>query len=103
MVTVDVHQGLQFRVHLPQAAQVEIVGSFHGWHESTYPMHRDDAGMWTATIDPGPGAFLFRYRIDGRGWMLDPDDHGRATGADGAIKSRAYRPPRELDPDHLAA
>lgn len=103
MVTVDIHQGLTFRLDLPHAERVEVVGAFDGWHETAVAMYRGADGVWTAAVDAEPGTYLFRYRVDGESWLLDDDDHGRAVAADGVVKSRAYRPPRALDPDHLAA
>lgn len=94
---------LVFEVHAPDAVSVEVVGAFHAWHEQHYPMTRQDDGTWTASIDAGPGEYLFRYLVDGQDWMLDDSPHGTVVAGSGDRKSRAWRPPLRLDPDSLAA
>jgi 1,4-alpha-glucan branching enzyme len=103
MVNIEVDGTITFVLHEPRAGRVEVVGAFDGWHERHLPMQRGDDGEWRVRFDPGPGAYLFRYLVDGRRWRLDAQAHGVCRGVDGRCKSRVYRPPLRLDPDALAA
>lgn len=60
-----------FRVFCPQAEQVEIVGTFTGWHDRPVSMRRDKDGWWMATLDLEPGDHEFQYLIDRREWRPD--------------------------------
>lgn len=60
-----------FRVYLPEARHVEIVGDFTGWETCPVEMNRDEAGWWTASVDLYGGAYEFQYLIDGRVWLTD--------------------------------
>lgn len=103
MVNLDLDGTIVFQLVMPDAECVEVIGAFEGYDERTYPMLRGPGGEWRLTIDPGPGEYLFRYRVDGRIWMLDEQAHGICEAADGVEKSRVWLPPLRLDPDSLAA
>ena len=63
-----------FRVFCPQAEQVEIVGSFTGWHDQPVQMKRikeGGGGWWQAVLDLDPGDHEFQYLIDRREWRPD--------------------------------
>jgi 1,4-alpha-glucan branching enzyme len=103
MVTIESDGRIAFSLRRPEALQVDVVGTFEGWHERSYPMRRGDDGVWRLSLDPGPGTYLFRYRIDGRHWRLDEEAHGTCLAADGQVKSRVWGPPPRQDPDVIAA
>lgn len=103
MVSIEADGTIAFAIHEPRARRVELVGAFDGWHERRLPMRLGEDGVWRLRFDPGPGASLFRYLVDGRRWRLDPAAHGTCRGVDGRCKSRLWRPPLRLDPDALAA
>ncbi|MEX2110862.1 MAG: glycogen-binding domain-containing protein [Gemmatimonadaceae bacterium] len=89
-------------VHLVQfvfvdsgASSVEIVGDFNAWTKGVNRLERSGApGVWTISIDLGPGLHEYAFIIDGSHWIADPlaakssDDFGtesavinvRATG-----------------------
>jgi len=60
-----------FRVYLPEARRVEIVGDFTGWETCPIEMSRDAAGWWIAREALGGGEHEFQYLIDGRDWLTD--------------------------------
>jgi 1,4-alpha-glucan branching enzyme len=103
MVSIEADGTITFAIRDPQARRIELVGAFDGWHERRLPMHRGEDGVWRICFDPGPGAYLFRYLVDGDRWRLDSHAHGICRGVDGRCKSRVWRPPLRLDPDALAA
>jgi 1,4-alpha-glucan branching enzyme len=103
MVSIESDGRIVFALRRPEAVQVDVVGTFEGWHERRYPMQRDADGVWRLTLDPGSGAYLFRYLIDGHRWLLDDAAHGTCAAADGCTKSRVWGPPSKQDPDTIAA
>ena len=103
MVSIEADGTIVFSIRQPEARTVELVGAFDGWHERRLSMRRRNDGPWHLAIDPGPGAYLFRYLVDSTQWIVDEDAHGSCIVADGSVKSRVWRPPLRLDPDSLAA
>lgn len=92
MVTLRVDGAIEFEIDVPEAETVEIVGRFDGWHEQAYPMYRASTGQWRCVLDPGAGAYLFRYRIDGERYRTDDRAHGVVRSHNGAVYSRVWRP-----------
>ena len=103
MVAIDDNGTLTFTLHHPTAERVEVVGTFGGWHEEPISMTPLGAGHFELRIDPGPGVYLFRYRIDGEVWRTDEEAHGLVRGADGVLRSRAWRPTATAITDPQAA
>lgn len=64
-----------FRLYMPHAGSVALVGSYCGW--STEPesgvleMTCDDDGWWTVRANLPEGDHEFCYLVDGRTWMPD--------------------------------
>lgn len=44
------HGGWWFREWLPEAREVFIFGDFNDWERTQFPLHRDDAGVWSIFI-----------------------------------------------------
>jgi 1,4-alpha-glucan branching enzyme len=60
-----------FRVYLPEAAEVELVGSFTDWRSRPIAMAKEDTGWWSATVPLVPGDHEFNYLVDGSFWLAD--------------------------------
>ncbi len=60
-----------FRLDAPAATQVFVAGSFNEWSPVATPLLRDDAGIWTGTVDLDPGEYEYRFVVDGI-WSDDP-------------------------------
>jgi 1,4-alpha-glucan branching enzyme len=60
-----------FRVYLPEAARVELVGTFTSWRAGAVKMTREDTGWWSATLDIRDGEHDFSYLVDGSTWLAD--------------------------------
>ncbi|MDX2114345.1 MAG: glycogen-binding domain-containing protein [Planctomycetota bacterium] len=67
---------LEFKVFIPTARTVEVVGSFTGWRDRPLALSSDGSGWWTGRTAVPPGDHDFQYRIDGEGWMADFAAHG---------------------------
>jgi 1,4-alpha-glucan branching enzyme len=70
MVTTETGQQV-FRVFLPSARSVQVVGTFTGWRRSPIDMQKDHDGWWTATTTLSPGDHDFSYLVDGSAWIAD--------------------------------
>lgn len=71
MVTIGESGPAAFRIYLPHADYVELIGDFTGWQESPVAMRRDEDGWWSADVEVGPGEHRFSYMVDGMYWMPD--------------------------------
>ncbi|MFN0010159.1 MAG: hypothetical protein ACKVS8_00795 [Phycisphaerales bacterium] len=83
MIAVDIQGNVLFKVYLPHAARVEVVGTFTDWGRERVPMARQYPGWWTATVPVGLGDHAFCYLIDGSIHLADYAAHGVKMDADG--------------------
>ena len=60
-----------FRLEAPYATKVFVAGSFNDWSPVATPLMRDEAGIWTRSVNLGPGEYEYRFVIDGM-WSDDP-------------------------------
>ena len=104
MLSIESNGTLVFSFRLPGAQRVEVVGAFGGWRLESYDMRLDPEGCWRLELHPGPGEFLFRYRIDGSHYILENSAHGTRTSVLGVEMSRVWMPPADTaSPDAIAA
>jgi len=52
------------------ATSVTLAGEWNGWDPRVQPMARRD-GAWVATVDLEPGAYPYKFVVDGE-WITDP-------------------------------
>jgi 1,4-alpha-glucan branching enzyme len=71
MVVTESSGQKTFRVYLPEASGVELVGSFTDWRSRPIAMAKEDTGWWTATVALNPGDHDFNYLVDGSFWLAD--------------------------------
>ena len=71
MVICDSDSRHTFRVYLPEASHVELVGSFTDWRARPVPMRRESTGWWSATLALTPGDHDFSYLVNGATWLAD--------------------------------
>jgi len=65
--------GIRFAIEAPHAQEVRVTGQFTGWSYDGLPLDRDDEGVWTCTIEVPPGAYEYRFIVDGV-WVKDPNN-----------------------------
>ncbi len=82
MISLD-SAGVHFRVYLPHAARVEVVGSFTDWGRERVAMARQYPGWWSASVPIAEGEHEFCYLIDGSIHLADYAAHGVKMDADG--------------------
>jgi 1,4-alpha-glucan branching enzyme len=71
MVISEVDGRRTFRVYLPEASGVEVVGTFTDWRMRPVSMKREDTGWWTATVALTAGDHDFSYLVNGTHWLAD--------------------------------
>jgi 1,4-alpha-glucan branching enzyme len=88
MVSATPDGGFKFRVYLPHAAKVELLGTFTDWRERRVAMKREHPGWWEAVLTVPPGEHEFSYLVDGNVWLADYAAHGVKLNAHGSWTSR---------------
>lgn len=57
------------------AQQISVVGSFNDWQPDANPMHRVADGAWQLNdILPAKGSYRYKFLIDQKTWMHDPEN-----------------------------
>ncbi len=72
-------QGIRFSYKDPYAGQVALAGDFNAWSNTANPMRKDDDGVWSTTVQLGPGEHQYKFVVDGQ-WIADPGNP--VTGGD---------------------
>ena len=66
-------QGVQFAFYSTKVDKVNIAGSFNNWSMTADPLYdREGTGMWTIVLPLPPGAYEYKFVIDGEEWIPDP-------------------------------
>jgi len=95
MVLCETDNTHLFRVYLPQATTVELVGAFSDWRASPIPLVRENSGWWFARLDLPPGDYDFSYLVDGSTWLPDYAASGVRRNGFGGWVSQVTVPPQK--------
>lgn len=74
MVMHEAEDLIEFRVYLPHARTVELIGDFTHWDEGAKPLTPVDGeceGWWGIRCRIPNGDHAFTYLVDGQYWMPD--------------------------------
>lgn len=83
-----------FRVYLPQARSVELVGGFTNWRNAPIRLVREPGGWWFVRLDLDPGDHDFSYLVDGCTWLPDYAASGiRRNSYGGWVSQIVVEPP----------
>jgi 1,4-alpha-glucan branching enzyme len=93
MVTTLPDGNCRFRVYLPHATRVELVGDFTNWRDQRLAMNREHPGWWDITVNVEPGEHQFCYLVDGAIWLADYAAHGVKLNGYGGWISRLHVAP----------
>jgi len=77
-----------FKLKLPEANSVSLVGDFNEWHADATPMKKDKNGVWKAELKLDAGEHQFRYFVDDHYWLND-DKATKVANAFGTDNSLA--------------
>ena len=64
-------KSVEFRLNMPQAKTVAVVGTFNNWDTAKTPMQKDGSN-WKANVPLAPGRYEYRFVADGQ-WLSDPN------------------------------
>jgi 1,4-alpha-glucan branching enzyme len=82
-----------FRIFLPHAASVKIVGSFTDWKARCVSMVRHAPGWWEALVEIPQGRHEFAYLVDNSIWLADYAAGGvKLTGYSGWVSILEVHP-----------
>ena len=79
---------VNFRIYLPHAAKVELLGDFTDWRDRKIAMTRVHPGWWEVKARIGPGEHMFCYLVDNSIWLADYAAHGVQLNGYGGWTSR---------------
>lgn len=83
MVVIDREGRARFRVYLPHAASVHLIGDFTDWGNKSVALRRVNPGWWDIEIPLPAGEHRFCYCVDQGIWLADYAAHGVEMGRDG--------------------
>lgn len=92
MITTTADGKVTFRIFLPHAASVEVVGDFTNWRVRKVAMRRENPGWWSITLAVPPGEHEFSYLVDGSIYLADYAAHGVKLNSYGGWISRLAIP-----------
>jgi len=65
---------VRFMLRAPKAKQVSLVGDFNDWSVDQNPLSDpDENGIWTISIPLDPGRYQYKFLVDGKQWVVEPD------------------------------
>jgi 1,4-alpha-glucan branching enzyme len=67
----------EFKYKAPDAKTVELMGEWNGW--KSIPMTKGDDGVWTAKVTLSSGTYGYKFLVDGKDWVFDPDNPAKKT------------------------
>jgi hypothetical protein len=66
-------QGVTFKVRMPAARNVSIVGTFNDWDRERNSLDGPEKeGWWSITLPLGAGRHEYLFLVDGGEWLRDP-------------------------------
>ncbi len=66
-------QKTSFRINIPEAESVSLVGEFNSWDQNATPMKKLKSGVWKADLKLEAGEYQFLYLVNGRDWYKDDE------------------------------
>jgi 1,4-alpha-glucan branching enzyme len=67
----------EFRYKAPDATTVELMCENNGW--KGVPMSKGDDGVWTTKVTLSAGTYAYKFLVNGKDWVLDPDNSNKKT------------------------
>lgn len=92
MVLTSDRRTFTFRVYLPDAGQVQLVGTFTSWRAKAIEMTREGNGWWTVKAELASGDHDFAYLVNNSTWMADYAASGVKRNGFGGWVSQIHVP-----------
>jgi 1,4-alpha-glucan branching enzyme len=77
---------VRFELFDPNAREAFLVGTFNDWQPGVTPLTKSEEGHWTVELSLKPGAYEYRFVVDGR-WIEDLKSSRFATNPFGGVNS----------------
>ncbi|MFN6991248.1 MAG: glucodextranase DOMON-like domain-containing protein [Fervidobacterium sp.] len=61
------------RFYKPEAKYVFIAGNFNNWSMSDTECYSSGDGWWEAVLELSPGVYQYKFVVDGKDWVYDPN------------------------------
>ena len=78
-------KNVTFTVHADKGKAVYVAGEFNKWNPTAKKM-AFKAGVYTATVKLAPGAYQYKFVIDGT-WCADPENVNAVANDQGTFNS----------------
>jgi 1,4-alpha-glucan branching enzyme len=98
MVTLSPDGRLGFRIFLPHATRVEVLGDFTDWGRDRLTLNRTYPGWWCGSLLVKPGEHQFCYLVDGSLRLADYAADGLTLSAGGDWLSTLRVPDQVTSP-----
>jgi hypothetical protein len=69
----------EFRYKAPDAQSVSLMSEFNNW--KGVAMTKESDGVWSVKVTVSPGTYGYKFLVDGKDWMFDPDNASRKNVA----------------------
>jgi 1,4-alpha-glucan branching enzyme len=92
MIGVELSGTVTFRVFLPHASRVQVVGTFTDWRRAPLDLKREHPGWWSGALSVAGGDHQFCYLVDDSVWLADYAAHGVVLDPGGHWLSRLRVP-----------
>jgi len=77
---------MEFKIKLPEAHDVSLVGDFNDWDINATKLTRQNS-FWTVKLSLPPGRYQYVFVIDGARWLPDPQAKNYVDSAYGGKNS----------------
>jgi 1,4-alpha-glucan branching enzyme len=67
----------EFKYKAPDATSVELMCENNGWKGVS--MTKGDDGVWTTKVSLSPGTYAYKFLVNGKDWMLDPENSNKKS------------------------
>src|SRR5262249_23299158 len=79
---------LVFVYHDDSATKVALAGDFNGWNTADNDRRPDGSGLWLVEVKTPPaGRYQYKFIVDGKRWIEDPNNGLRAADGYGGLNS----------------
>lgn len=67
----------EFRYKAPDAQSVSLMGEFNNW--KGVAMAKESDGVWSVKVTLSPGTYGYKFLVNGKDWVFDPDNSNRKS------------------------
>ena len=92
-------KGITFSLHEHTASSVQVLGSWDDWRAPGIVATSVEPGYWrTLPVHLSAGRYTYKFLLDGRRWLDDPDNPRKAPDGLGSLNSVVVVP-EEIHPE----